>query len=89
MERPLGKHRLCLVRAGRRPRVQLEVWYKTRRRKEPWDRMLVATMGKVGESDGLVMLGHLNTKVLPLVDKVREAIPEFDALAIVETVSLR
>jgi len=87
MERPLGKHRLCLVRVGRGLRVQLEVWYKTRRRKSPYDRVLVATMG--GESDGLSLTEQVNGRVEPLMGEVRSALSAFEALAIVETVSLR
>lgn len=89
MERPLGKHKLCLVRVGQSPSVQLEIWYKTRRRKSPYDRMLVATMGRTGGSDGLSLHASVNSRAEPLLDGVRELLPAFDAMAIVETVSLR
>jgi hypothetical protein len=86
MERPLDKHRLCLVRSTGRW-VNLELWYKTGRRKSPWDRCLVANMD--GRGPGLTLTNHVNDKVRPFVERIQELLPEFDPTAVVETVSLR
>jgi hypothetical protein len=86
MERPLDKHRLCLVRSTGRW-VNLELWYKTRRRKSPWDRCLVANMD--GAEAGLTITNHVNDQAVPFLDRIRDMLPEFSLMAVVETVSLR
>lgn len=83
-ELPIDKHRLCLTQAGRL--VCLELWFKTRRRKSPWDRLLVASMADGG---GLRVEGSVNEKALPFLDQIRASLPEFDPLAVVLAVSSR
>lgn len=85
MERPLDKHRLCLVRTGRK--VRLEFWRKTRRRKSPWDRFLVGSTD--GEKDGITLGSMPDECVARYEGRIRELLPEFDPLAMVEAVSLR
>lgn len=81
----LGKNRLCLVVANRK--VVLEVWLKTRRRKSPWDRYPVASMTDPG--GGLALNPAVSTKVAEFREQVLAALPSFQAMAVVETVSAR
>lgn len=83
-ELPIDQHRLCLTQDGRR--VFLELWLKTKRRKSPWDRLLVATME---DGAGLLMIEAVNIRAEPFLDRIRGLVPKFDSLAIVESVNLR
>lgn len=84
MERPVDKNRLCLVRSGTRvPRISLELWIKTRRRKSPWDRCRI---GRVYD-DGIGVHAFVNKRVAPYMDRIQKLIPEFEPTAAVAAVN--
>ena len=82
-EIPLEKHRLCLVK-WRDGAIILELWIKTRRRKMPWDRCIVAHMH--GREIGLTARDPMPYKAEPFSEGIRELLPEFNSVAITATV---
>lgn len=85
MERPVDAGRLCLIKSGTRvPRLSLELWVRTRRRKSPWDRCRV---GEVS-GDGIRALASVNKRAAPHMARIRELIPEFEPTAAVAAVNL-
>jgi hypothetical protein len=83
-ELPVDKHRLCLTQEGKR--LCLELWFKTKRRKSPWDRLLVGSMVDGG---GLALDDEVNARAQPFLNCIRGMLPEFDPLAIVLAVNAR
>lgn len=81
-ELPLDKNLVCLVVAGKR--VQLELWVKTRRRKSPYDRCVVATMD--GPDGNLSLCGTINTRAVPFRERLQKILSQFEAMAVVEVV---
>jgi len=85
MEKPVDMNRLCLVKSGTRtPRLTLELWVRTRRRKNPWDRCKV---GRVYD-DGIWVNAFLNKRAEPYTDRIWELVPEFEPMAAVAMVTL-
>jgi hypothetical protein len=82
-ELPVDKNLLCLVVAG--GRVQLELWVKTRRRKSPYDRCVVARMH--GPDGDLAVCATVSDKARPFLERVRKLMPAFQATAVVEVVN--
>ena len=84
MEMPVEKNRICLVKSGTRvPKISLELWIKTRRRKSPWDRCRVGVV-TIG---GIHFLSAINKRVASHMIRIRNLMPEFEPMAAVAAIN--
>lgn len=85
MERQVGTARLCLVKSGTRvPRLSLELWIRTRRRKTPWDRCVVGAV----EGGRIRLSESVNRRAAPSMPRIRGLLREFAPAAAVADVTL-